>query len=198
MPTDDEEGDEDGENSKDNNSNLLIGVVDDRQQTSEMSVQKRELNDAQIGIIIGALGALVVLLAVIIVLIVVKRRRSKEDKKRHSFFQTSRLPLHCNEEKLCSTGSRYSPVGTSDSDDTKCSQQLPQLVYCEPRDSLRQDGALNRQRATSLTGIALVYIIIYFVSYITIMYIIIYLTYYNYVVTLNYNSFYKFNILQLL
>jgi hypothetical protein len=114
--------------------------ADDR-QTSEVPVRKRELNDTQVGIIIGALGALVFLLAATISLLVIRRRRGKKAKKHQPFFHAgSRLPpLHCSaDEKLCSTTtSRYSPVGTSDSDETKCSQQnLPQLVYSEPRDSV--------------------------------------------------------------
>lgn len=120
-------------------------VMDSSKQTLEMPMKRRELSDTQVGIIIGALGATVFLLAAAISLLVIRRRRIKQDKKHEPFFhQTGAAALlQCSaDDKQCSTTttSRYSPVGTSDTDETRCSMahlsHLPTLVYSEPLDSI--------------------------------------------------------------
>lgn len=133
---------------------------------SDVQGQDRRLTDTQIGIIIGALSAMIILLIAIITLLAIRRNRTKRSDKHQPFFQTDpllpalRRPA-ADDKPGSITTSRYSPVGTSDSEEAKYSQHLPAALACSDRRqgsvAKQQESAtacptVRQSRATSVTG----------------------------------------------
>lgn len=144
---DGEETDKDGDNPK-------IELSDKSSDSVHKEKESKEYDDNYIGIIIGALAALIFLLVVIIVIFFVRQKRRKHNNNRRSLKPVVDRHVTINLNDLrgstngkVSNGNMYNSIATeeTDSDRGEGAGKIGKAAYLSPKDSIQ--GAEMRDYA---------------------------------------------------